>query len=222
MLQQQLAAGEAGLMRRMTGLLESRALEVSSALNNLEQRTADKQAATRCITLNDSSGARGCHVHACQHDVVALLASSQACMWKTICGRLTVSNHCSCRHAVEASLSALLSTSLSKDAAAGERMAALEGSLASLAAAAARAQAALADATNKGALCGLTISTAKEGRQVVVPACHAVHCRLPVTNNSVCALSAARLPTPCIAQACPRLPQLCLRGTAQLRRARGS
>jgi hypothetical protein len=55
-----------------------------------------------------------------------------------------------CRHAVEASLSALLSASLSKEAAAAERMAALEGGLASLAAAAASAQAALAEATNRG------------------------------------------------------------------------
>ena len=54
------------------------------------------------------------------------------------------------RHAVEASLSALLSSSLSKEAAAAERMAALEGGLASLAAAAAAAQKALADATSKG------------------------------------------------------------------------
>lgn len=51
---------------------------------------------------------------------------------------------------MDASLSALLSASLSKEAAAAERMAALEGGLASLAAAAAAAQAALADATNKG------------------------------------------------------------------------
>jgi hypothetical protein len=55
-----------------------------------------------------------------------------------------------CRHAVEACLSSLLSASLSKEAAAAERMAALEGSLASLAAASASAQAALAEATNKG------------------------------------------------------------------------
>jgi hypothetical protein len=55
-----------------------------------------------------------------------------------------------CRHAVEACLSSLLSASLSKEAAAAERMAALEGSLASLAAASASAQAVLAEATNKG------------------------------------------------------------------------
>lgn len=60
--------------------------------------------------------------------------------------------HLCLRHAVEASLSALLSASLSKDAAAAERMAALEGGLARLAAAAASAQAALAEATNKGGL----------------------------------------------------------------------
>lgn len=51
---------------------------------------------------------------------------------------------------MEASLSALLSSSLSKEAAAAERMAGLEGGLASLAAATASAQAALAEATNKG------------------------------------------------------------------------
>lgn len=55
-----------------------------------------------------------------------------------------------CRHAVEACLSSLLSASLSKEAAAAERMATLEGSLASLAAASASAQATLAEATNKG------------------------------------------------------------------------
>lgn len=54
------------------------------------------------------------------------------------------------RHVVEASLSVLLSSSLSKEAASAERMAALEAGLASLAAAAATAQRALADATNKG------------------------------------------------------------------------
>lgn len=37
------------LLRPVAGLLESRACEVASALNHLEQRTSDKQAATRYV-----------------------------------------------------------------------------------------------------------------------------------------------------------------------------
>eukprot|EP00879_Flechtneria_rotunda_P012809 GHRR01013375.1.p1 GENE.GHRR01013375.1~~GHRR01013375.1.p1 ORF type:complete len:459 (+),score=289.76 GHRR01013375.1:702-2078(+) len=54
------------------------------------------------------------------------------------------------RRAVDASLSAVVSASLSSEAAAKERMATLEGGLARLAAAAAQAQAALADAVSQG------------------------------------------------------------------------
>lgn len=57
---------------------------------------------------------------------------------------------CKCRQSIEASLASLLASNLSKEASAAERMASLESGLAILAAAAAKAQSALADATNKG------------------------------------------------------------------------
>lgn len=98
------------LLRPVSGLLESRASEVASALNHLEQRTSDKQAATQYVSSIHAFLCCCCLVCSSRFETHCFQAgkSSQPCdlrqrLDSSCCRTLFASLGCSCHtHSVAA------------------------------------------------------------------------------------------------------------------------